>query len=253
MANLTEKSDFQMSKTCHNGHRERLRNRYLENGIDALAEHEVLELLLFYAIPRCDTKPKAKLLIERFGSLQGVLCAEKEKLYACGLTPCAVTFLKLLPDIEKRNERQEFIGKTLKGYDEIGNAFIKQFKGNKKEKIIMLLLDSRDRVIGYETISEGGYTSTKLDRRRITELCILRSAAKVALAHNHPSGSITITMDDHAAHHAVMEIASSIEVDYLEHYIIAGGEYFGINRFVEDAKKMNLEKITSSNLYFTDD
>lgn len=253
MANPGEKNDIQKSNNAHEGHRKRLRDRYLDNGINSLAEHEILELLLFYAIPRRDTKPIAKNLIETFGSLECVMNAEKEKLYACELSECAVTLLKLIPDIEKRNEREEFIGKTLKGYDEIGNAFINQFKGCKKEKIIMLLLDSRDRVIGYETVSEGGYTSAKLDRRRITELCILRSASKIALAHNHPSGSSMITLDDHTAHHAVAEIASSIEVEYLEHYIIAGDEYFGINRFIEDAKKMRLDQIMSSKMIFEDE
>lgn len=225
-------------KNFHTGHRDRLRKRYLESGVDALAEHEILELILFYSIPRVDTKPIAHRLIDIYGSLGGVLSASHESLMANGLTSSCAAHLKIIYDTNSWISRKSVIGTKAVGYNEMGKIFVDELKNDKTERVVMLMLDSKDRIMGIETICEGSFTSAKVSTRYIAELCMLRRAAKVAFAHNHPSGNLDISINDHAANHTLMNLCSYLDVKMLEHYIVVDGDFIGMLKFRNESTAM---------------
>lgn len=231
---MTENKD----KNYHTGHRDRLRKRYLENGVDALAEHEILELILFYSIPRVDTKPIAHRLIDIYGSLGAVLGASHESLVANGLTSSCAAHLKIINDAFSWISHKSIISTKAIGYNEMGKIFADELKNDKTERVVMLMLDSKDRIMGLETVCEGSFTSARFNTRHIAELCMLRQAAKIAFAHNHPAGNLDISMNDHAANHTIMNLCSYLDVQMLEHYIVVGDQYIGMLRFRNESNEM---------------
>ena len=215
-------------KKYHIGHRKRLRNRYIENGIDALAEHEILELLLFYAMPRIDTKPMAHRLIDEYGSLESVLNASFDSLKKHGFTDTAAVLVKLHYDIESWMEKNKIAGKTVDDYNKAGHLAVQEFDGAATEKLIMLMLDSGDKVLGISTVCEGGFSNTAVNMRSIVEVCFEKKAAKVILAHNHPSGDIRPSAEDYVTTSAIENLLSGVGIELAEHYVVADGTFFGI-------------------------
>ena len=227
-----------MSKTDDNklhylGHRERLKKRYISGGINALAEHEVLELMLFYSIVRVDTKPLAHRLIEKFGTLENVLCASVETLVEEGLTRNSAVHLKLFSDISSYLVRKCFVAGKLLRYNEIGEFFVREFSGDKKERVIAVLVDGKNRIISVEDICDGSLTYTKMGVRKLTELCLKKSATKLILAHNHPSGKISPSTSDYMSTAKLEKMLSELDIELFENYIIGGGDYVGIKKMNE--------------------
>ncbi|MBE6681617.1 MAG: hypothetical protein E7600_04990 [Ruminococcaceae bacterium] len=223
-------------KNHKHGHRERLRRRYLENGIDALAEHEILEFILFYGIPRVDTKPIAYRLIDEFGSLKAVLSAPYEALVSAGLTSACASYIKLFDAVPLWVERNGIVGKKLTGYSELGNFFHKELCNEKTEKVLMLMLDSKNRVIGLRKVADGSFSEVSANTRFIADECIKHKAAKVVLAHNHPGGSAELSVKDHMANSTLDNLFNMLGVTLIEHYIITENAFFGINKYREDDK-----------------
>lgn len=245
---MTNKTD----KSYYIGHRDRLRSRYIENGINALAEHEILELILFYSIPRIDTKPIAYRLFEIYGSLENVLSAPHESLVANGLTPSCATHLKIIHDSLAWISRKSITGLRCTGYDELGRILADELRDDKTERVVMLMIDSKDRIIGIETICEGSFTSANVSTRYIAELCMQRRVAKVAFAHNHPSGNADVSINDHATHHTIVNLCSYLDVQVIEHYIVVGEEYLGINRFRNDSFTAEADAYTKNRGFHTE-
>ena len=223
-------------KNYHIGHRERLKNRYAENGIDALAEHEILEMILFYSIVRVDTKPLAHRLIDKFGSLENVLCASVEALMDEGLTRNSAIHLRLFYDVSSRLVRESFVsGKVLK-FNELGEFFIKEFAGDKTERVVAALVDGKNNIISVEDVCEGSLTYAKVSIRRLVSLCLARGAAKVVLAHNHPSGKLTPSMNDYLSTAKLDRMLSEIDIELYESYIVSGNDFAGIKKMNEMMK-----------------
>lgn len=235
-----------MSKTEENkphylGHRERLKNRYAANGIDALAEHEILEIILFYSIVRVDTKPLAHKLIDKFGSLGNVLNASVETLMNEGLSKNSAVHLKLFSSVSTHLVRDSFMsGKQLR-YNEMGEFFVKEFAGNKTERVVAVLIDSKNNLISVEDVCEGSLTYTKVNVRKLTELCLGRGAAKIAIAHNHPSGKLTPSMNDYMSTMKLDRMLSELDIELFENYIVGGNDYVGIKK-INEMMKMSGDK-----------
>ena len=217
------------------GHRSRLRDRYLENGIDALAEHEILEFLLFYAIPRTDTKPIAYRLIDEFGSLKGVLNAPYDSLISFGLTSACASYIRMLSDVPEWIFRHSIKGEKITGYNEIGNIFLTKLRNEPMEKVAVLILDAKDRIVDLRIISEGSFSDVTLDMRKIAEICLSSKAAKVYLAHNHPGEKFELSPSDYACHNSLTNLFSKLDIEYPEHYIISGDTFFGMNKHIQDS------------------
>jgi len=211
----------------HDGHRARKRKQFLENGLDGFAEHEVLELLLFYAIPRRDTNIIAHDLMERFGSLEGVFSAPMEELMKVeGVGENAATLLRLVPQSYRRSRvASEDKPKILRDTEAVGAFFLDRFLGETGEVIYQACLDAKGKVLGCSRVSEGGVAAADLSMRKVVETALRCNAAAVILAHNHPSGVALPSHEDEIATRAVAEALSYVGVTLLDHIVVADGDF----------------------------
>lgn len=223
------------NRNIHKNHRQRIRERYVKNGLCAFAEHEILELLLFHSIPRADTNPTAHRLIEKYGSVEEVLFMPVDELLKNeGIGKNSAIFLNLLGALSKylSSPESEKGGKNnLSGYNEAGQFASRLLCDEKTECVVAILLDAGDNLICSQKIGEGSFTASGIDMRSLTELCLLKDAAKVILAHNHPDGSLSPSLQDKSITVSAQSLLSQIGVLLKEHYIIAGRSFVGLKRF----------------------
>jgi len=204
-----------------------MRQRFMSGGLDSFADHEVLELLLFYAIPRRDTNETAHLLLERYGSLTGVFNAPVEDLMkAEGIGENAAVFLKLVP-AACRKARLSGDGRDiiLNSVDKIGDYLIDCFSGETAEVIYQLCLDKKGKLLACKRLAEGAVDNADLNVRKLVENTLLSSASAVVIAHNHPSGIALPSNEDYATTWRVQEALASIGVPLQDHIIVADGDY----------------------------
>ena len=176
----------------HDGHREKMRQRFLKSGLESFADHEALELLLYYAIPRRDTNPIAHALMERYGSLSAVLSAPPEDLKNVeGIGDSGAVLLRLVVQLCQKARLADAERETvLSSVDRVGAYLLDRFSGERNEVIYQLCLDRKGRLLACKRLGEGGVASADLDIRKLMENAILTSASVVILAHNHPSGVV---------------------------------------------------------------
>lgn len=211
----------------HDGHREKMRRRFLAGGLEGFADHEALELLLFYAIPRRDTNAAAHLLLQRYGSLTAVFNAPVEDLTRVeGIGESAAILLKLAPQIF-RKARLSDAGKDiiLNSSDKVGAYLIERFAGETSEVLFQLCLDRKGKLLACKRLGEGGVSRAELDIRRLVENALLTSASGVILAHNHPSGIALPSREDYTATDQARRALEPIDVTLLDHIIVADGDF----------------------------
>ena len=176
----------------HDGHREKMRARFLNAGLEAFADHEALELLLYYAIPRRDTNPIAHALMERYGSLSAVLEAPVEDLRKVeGVGESTAILLRLVPQLYRRARLAGARDTVLNSTERTGRYLLELFAGLNREVLYQLCLDQKGKLLACKRLSEGSANSTEVNIRLLAENAILTSASAVILAHNHPSGGRT--------------------------------------------------------------
>ena len=214
----------------HDGHREKMRQRFLKSGLDAFADHEALELLLYYAIPRRDTNPIAHALMERYGSLSAVLAAPVEDLKKVeGVGESAAILLKLAPQLYRKAKMSDAEQETiLSSVERVGAYLLERFAGEKNEVVYQLCLDRKGKLLVCKKLGEGGVTSADLDIRRLVENALLSSASAVILSHNHPSGIALPSREDYATTQWVQEALRTIGVELLDHIIVAENDYVSL-------------------------
>ena len=211
----------------HDGHREKMRQRFLKGGLETFADHEALELLLYYAIPRRDTNPIAHALMERYGSLSAVLSAPVEDLKKVeGVGESAAILLKLVPQVCRKARMADAAQENVLNSSEKAGAYLlERFAGEKNEVVYQLCLDRKGKLIACKRVGEGGVANAELNIRRIMENAILTSASAVILSHNHPSGIALPSQDDYAATQRVQEALRTIGVALTDHIIVADGDF----------------------------
>lgn len=218
--------------SVHRNHRLRLKQRFLAQGLDHYAPHNVLELLLFYALPQKDTNGIAHELIKAFGSLTDVFDAPFEELIKIdGVKEHTATLLKLIPELSRIyfQGRSDFAGKVM-DYDQIGEGLVARYIGRDIETVIAVFFNSRGKVIDTLVLHEGSINSVAFSVRTIVECVIQKNASYVVLAHNHPKGLPIASGEDLATTRHIETLLNQINVTLLEHYIIAGKTYSGIFR-----------------------
>ena len=217
------------------GHRERIREKFLNNGIDGFAEYEILELLLTYCIPRKDTKPIAKELLNKFKSLDNVFKADLDKLSAIdGLGKNSVAFLKLIGDLPSIVYKDELKNKKLieKETLKISNKdILLKYLRNKIgyeeiEKFYVLYLSSSNEVIEFEENSVGTLDRSSVYPREIYKKIINLNAKSIILAHNHPSDNITPSKCDIDLTNEIAKGLKNFGALLIEHIIITKNSYF---------------------------
>lgn len=208
----------------HDGHRQRLRDRFLKYGLDALEDHEVLELALFYTIHRQDTNPLAHALIDHFGSLSAVMDASLSDLMQVkGIGEHTAFLIFMMKPLCRRymiscgdNKR------PLASIDECMEYLIPYFFGSKEEHVFLLCLDARCKPICCRELSEGSAVASELSVRKAAQVALDVRAASVVLAHNHPGGDLAPSPEDFAVTQQLKQTLSSMGIKLADHVIVSG-------------------------------
>ncbi len=215
----------------HDGHRERKRVQFRQHGLDGFADHEVLELLLYYAIPRRDTNETAHRLLQKFGTLQNVFNAPAEELSRVeGMGEGAALFLTLLPAVYRRTMRSTGPEKVLNSVEKCGRYFLSLLAQERQETLYQLCLDAKGKLLTCKKLSQGSADCTALSVRQVVENALLSGASAVVLAHNHPSGVALPSENDRAVTLWVRDALKTMDIRLLDHIIVADGDYVSMNQ-----------------------
>lgn len=218
-------------ENIHQGHREKMRQRFLRSGLDGFADHEVLELLLYYAIPRRDTNPIAHYLLERYGSLSAVLSAPVEDLKKVpGVGESAAVFLKVVWQSGLRARLADVQSIPLTDVETVGAYLLERYVGEEHEVVYQLCLDRKGKLLNCKRLNDGSASAALLDVRKVVENAILTAASTVILAHNHPSGIALPSDDDCTATVRVAQALETIGVVLADHIIVADGDFVSMNQ-----------------------
>lgn len=213
----------------HDGHREKMRQRFLTTGLDGFAEHEALELLLFYAIPRRDTNELAHCLLSRYGSLEAVFSAPAEDLQKVdGVGQSAAVLLNLVPRLAEKSRIQENKPEILNSTEKAGAYLLRRFDGKKYELVYQLCLDGKGKLQVCKLLTEGSVNGAELDIRRLVENALLSDASGVILSHNHPSGVALPSRDDFSTTERVRAALETVGVQLIDHIIVADGDFVSL-------------------------
>ena len=213
--------------SIHDGHRQRLKQRFLEEGLDRFSDIQVLELLLFYCIPRKDTNPIAHALLAHFGSLSQVLEAPVEELQKVeGVGESAALFLHLTTEVSRfylvdRNSRVTI----LPTIDDCARYLLPFFFGRRNETVFLLCLDAKCKVLCCREVGEGSVNSANVPIRRIVEMALGANATSVVLAHNHPSGLAVPSGEDVATTRRVAAALSTVDIQLVDHIVVADDDF----------------------------
>lgn len=211
----------------HDNHRERMRSRFsrLDGKLD---DYQLIEMLLFYALPRVDTNPIAHELMNRFGSLRGVLDASPEQLRTVrGIGDGAAVLIKLTQRISSIYLEQSRPASTVDvlDSDSIGPMMAEKFKGHSEELAFMLCIDKLGKLTACCELSRGDACGTEISVRTVVELAISHAARGVVLAHNHPSGIALPSEADIASTLALRNLLKTIDVALVDHIIVSGDDW----------------------------
>lgn len=215
----------------HEGHRDRLKNRFLAEGLEHFEPHNILELLLFYTVPRKDTNLLAHTLLNHFGSLVGVLNATPQELMQVeGITMNSAVHLHLIADLARRYYSEALAAPPAEAEKQdkmryLGQKLIASCAGMTEENLFVVCLDNGLRELCFERLSSGTPDSIQLVTRQIVELAIKYHAPSVIIAHNHPGGIAIPSRNDVASTLSLRKALSAISITLLDHFIIAGDDY----------------------------
>ena len=211
----------------HDGHRQRLKERFRKEGLDGFTDIQALELLLFYALPRQDTNPIAHELLERFGNFADVLDTPVEKLTMVdGIGEHAALFLKTVQALSRYYDlskiRQE---RCLPTIDDCGRYLVPFFKNRRNETVFLLSLDAKLKVLDCQEVGEGSINYASVPVRRVVEMALEAGATSVVLAHNHPSGIAIPSADDVQTTRRLARALASVEITLVDHIVVADDDY----------------------------
>ncbi|BFL40400.1 DNA repair protein RadC [Agathobaculum sp. NSJ-28] len=224
-----------MEPNLHENHRQRVWEKFRRFGLQVFADHEVLELLLFFAIRRGDTNPTAHALLKRFGSLHAVLEAPPEELQKVkGVGPHTASLIKVAFALVGRYQadvaKMEANGDKLNSSERIGAFFVPQFMGESEEVLIAAYVDGAGRVIKCEEAGRGGRAQVRVDCGKICRNALLSEAAGVAIAHNHPNGRALPSHEDIEVTRMLERYLNDMDIELLDHCIVARGKYYSMRK-----------------------
>lgn len=207
-------------RTCH-GHRERTKKRFIATGLSGFAPHEMLELLLFYAIPQRDTKPIAHDLIQRFGSVAGVFDADISELIKInGITENSAVLFKLIPQMINVYYSDRVKDVSYNNSELLTGLFRPHFVGEASEKFLIATFNCDLKLMEITEISRGTAAAAAANMKKIMSAVIKDGCTMAALAHNHPGGEPFPSDDDIAATIRITELLAAVDVQLMDHIII---------------------------------
>ncbi len=221
-----------MSDSIHKNHRKRMMMRYAKEGFSGFSDHELFEMLLYFSQPRIDTNPAAHALIERFGSLQGVMNASYEKLCGTqGIGATSAMLIKLCIELERRYLMAN--AEPGVSYDTLGkiaNFLYPYFHGLDHECFYMLMFNNRMNLLDCVLVSKGAVNFAGVQMRKMVEHIVDKNAAAIVLAHNHPNGLTIPSKDDCDLTQSMQDFFSRMKVVIVEHMIFADDRFSCIMR-----------------------
>ena len=213
--------------TIHEGHRARMRRQLKTSGMDSLSDVQVLEVLLYYAIPRADTNPIAHALLARFGTLDGVFSAPKSELCKVeGVGEAAAELLLLVPQVARRclmsrSAQIQVLDSTAK----CGRYLLPYFSGEREEVVYLLCLDAKCKALDCVQVHRGGVNVAAITARKIVKAALDVGATSVVLAHNHPSGLALPSQEDRHTTLLLKSALESVGVVLADHIIVADNDF----------------------------
>lgn len=214
----------------NNGHRKRLRDRFLQSGLDGFLDYEIVELLLTLGTPRKDCKQPAKQAINTFQGLKGVLNAAPEDLQNIkGIGPSNVFGLTLFQAVVQRYQKEQIPKKiTISSPKEVVAYLQAKFGSQTKEHFVILLLNTKNQLIDDEVVSVGTINSSLVHPREVFVSAVRKLSTSIILAHNHPSGDPTPSAEDIQLTKRLVEAGLLMDIHVLDHIIIAGQSYYSM-------------------------
>ena len=214
----------------HQGHRKRLKERFLTEGLDNFNEINVLELMLFYCVQRQDTNPLAHRLLAHFGKLSAVLDASPEELMkVSGVTEHIATYLTMINAVGRfylRNRASDT--KILTTIDACGRYMLPYFHALQNETVYLLCLDAKCKVLACKKVGEGSVNSASISIRRIVETALNANAVSVVLAHNHPSGLAIPSGEDVQTTMRLSRALQAVEITLVDHIVVADDDFISM-------------------------
>lgn len=208
--------------SLHDGHRERVKQKFLQNGFEGFSDHEILEMLLFYAVPRRDTNEIAHKLINSCGSLSAVFDAPVSMLVNCGVSENTAVFIKSINEVAKAYLSDKFYNHAkLYSSDFLHQKLVTSFMGLHEEHVIIVLFDARGHEVFYGFISEGSFSMTELRCRKIIDLAMKYQARAAVVSHNHPSGIARPSASDIESTVFLRKALDAVDIRLLDHVIVA--------------------------------
>lgn len=224
MKNTAEK----IEKPHHTGHRKRLRERFLKNGSEALADYEILEMILFPAKPMGDVKPMAKALLAKFGSFGKVLMAEPSELTKVdGVGEAAVVAIKIAKSAAERLLKEEITERTVvKSWTQLLDYCRIHFGHSQNEEFHVLFLNGKLELIADERQQKGTINHTPVYPREVVKRALELGASSIILVHNHPSGDVNPSKADVDITKQIIDAARALDIEVHDHLIIGPKKHF---------------------------
>ncbi len=216
--------------SIHKDHRQRVKQRFLGEGLDHFDEVHALELLLFYAIPQGDVNPLAHRLLDHFGNLHQVLEAPPEQLMAVpGIREHTAVLLGLVKGISQKYLIDYKVKpEQLMTRKECGRYLLDRFVGRRDETVMLLCLDAKRSPLACRVISEGSVNTAEVSVRKVVEAALAVNATTVVLAHNHPSGIALPSMEDIVTTRRVGMALDGVGIELEDHIVVAGRDYVSL-------------------------
>lgn len=213
--------------SIHDGHRQRMKERFCQNGLDGMNDHEVLEMLLYYCIPRRNTNEIAHHLLKEFKTLPNVMNASVKELEKVeGMGHNAAVFVSFVRQMERyfvcADVDEENI---LNSMDKCYRYLTKRFTARKNETVMLLCLDAKCKVLGCHVVSEGSVNSAGISIRKIVDIALSTNATSVVLAHNHPSGIALPSAEDIQTTKRVARALHMVDVVLNDHIVVVDDDY----------------------------
>jgi DNA repair protein RadC len=215
---------------AHAGHRERMRVKFKKDGGDSMPDHELVEMLLFYIIPRSNTNNIAHALLDRFGSIEGIVNARPEHLSQIdGIGENAALFLTMCGAILRRIARGTIRPKKkYTSLEDIADYLHRMFIGMSQECVYLMMFDNGMHLIDTVELARGEVNHVSIDPHRLMKEAMLHNASAVLLAHNHPDGEARPSEADLDTTDRVQYLLSSTNITLVDHLIFSGGSYTSI-------------------------
>jgi len=216
-----------MDKKLHQGHRQRVKKRYLNEGLDAFEDHQVLEMLLFYCIPMKDTNELSHKMIREFGSLAGLFEADPRDICRrCGVSENTAILISAIPSLARRYFKSKWGKKPVLNSSTIAGEYaISLFAGRTYEAFFVICLDSQNGVNNAVLVHEGTINEAPVYPRIIVETALRHQANSIILAHNHPGGSLQPSREDMEITRRISTALNAISIKVVDHIIVGGDKY----------------------------